>query len=65
MSDHQVLHNIESSSSFYDFARIFSLFSLVSRTSKLSEFKEFNTTIISFALVGCETSYSQIGATGL
>ena len=52
LSDHQVLHNIASSSSFFDFARIFSLFSLAFRTSKLLEFKEFNKTIIPFALVG-------------
>ena len=65
LSDHQVLHNIASSSSFFDFARIFSLFSLVFRTSKLSEFKEFNKKIIPFALVGYETGYSQLGATHL
>ena len=65
LSDHQVLHNIASSSSFFDFARIFSLFSLVFRTSKLLEFKEFNKTIIPFALVGYETGYSQLGATCL
>ena len=34
LSDHKVLHNIaSSSSSFFDFPRIFSLFSLVFRTS--------------------------------
>ena len=65
LSDHQVLHNIASSSSFFDFARIFSLFSIVFRTSKLLEFKEFNKTIIPFALVGYETGYSQLGATHL
>ena len=65
LSDHQVLHHIASSSSFFDFARIFSLFSLVFRTSKLLEFKEFNKTIIPFALVGYETGYSQLGATRL
>ena len=65
LSDHQLLHNIASSSSFLDFARIFSLFSLVFRTSKLLEFKEFNKTIIPFALVGYETGYSQLGATRL
>ena len=63
--DHQVLHNIASSSTFFDFARIFSLFSLVFRTSKLLEFKEFNKTIIPFALVGYESGYSQLGATRL
>ena len=62
LSDHQVLHNIASSSSFFDFARIFSLFLLVFRTFKLLEFKEFNKTIIPFALVGYETGYSQLGA---
>ena len=65
LSDLQVLHNIASSSSFFDFARIFSLFSLVFRTSKLLEFKEFNKTIIPFALVGYATGYSQLGATRL
>ena len=65
LSDHQVLHNIASSSSFFDFARIFSLFSLVFRTSKLLEFKEFTKTIIPFALVGYESGYSQLGATRL
>ena len=65
LSDHEVLHNIASSSTFFDFARIFSLFSLVFRTSKLLEFKEFNKTIIPFALVGYETGYSQLGATRL
>ena len=46
LSDHKVLHNIASSASFLDFARIFSLFSLVFRNSKFLEFKEFNKTII-------------------
>ena len=59
LSHHKVLHNIASSSGFFDFARIFSLFSLVFRTSKFLEFKEFNKTIIPFALVGYETGYSQ------
>ena len=65
LSDHEVLHNIASSSTFFDFARIFSLFSLVFRTSKLLEFNEFNKTIIPFALVGYESDYSQLGATRL
>ena len=65
LSDHKVLHHFAPSSSFLDFTRIFSLFSLVFRTSKFLEFKEFNKTIIPFALVGYETSYSQIGATRL
>ena len=60
LSDHEVLHNIASSSTFFDFAKIFSLFSIVFRTSKLLEFKEFNKTIIPFALVGYETGYHLI-----
>ena len=64
-SDYKVLHNITSSSSSLDFARIFSLFALVFRTSKFFEFKEFNKTIIPFALVGYETGYSQLGTTRL
>ena len=55
LSDHKVLHNIASSSSFFDFARIFPPFGLIFHTSKLLEFKEFNETIIPFALVGYET----------
>ena len=62
LSDLKVLHIIASSSSFFDFARIFSL---VFRTSKFLQFKEFNETIIPFALVGYETGYSQLGATRL
>ena len=65
LSVHKVLHNIASSSSFLDFALIFSLFSLVFLTSNFLEFKEFNKTIMPFALVGYETGYSQIGATRL
>ena len=65
LSDHEVLQNIASSSTFFDFAGIFPLFSLVFRTSKLLEFKEFNKTIIPFALVGYESGYSQLGATRL
>ena len=62
---HKVLSNIASSSSFFDFARIFSLSSLAFRTSKFLEFKEFNKTIIPFALVAYETGYSQLGITRL
>ena len=65
LSHHNVLHNIASSSSFFDFARIFSLFSRVFRTSKFLEFYEFIKTIIPFALVRYETGYSQLGATRL
>ena len=65
LSDHMVLHNIASSSGFFDFARIFPLSSLIFSTSKVLEFKEFNKTIIPFVLVGYETGYSQLGATCL
>ena len=51
LSDHKMLHNIASSSSFFfDFARISHF--------KFLEFKEFNKTIIPFALVGYETGYN-------
>ena len=50
LSDHQVLHNIASSSRFFDFSRICSLFSLVIGSSKLLEFKEFNKTIFPLLL---------------
>ena len=60
-----VLHNITSSSSFFDFAWIFSLFFARISYFKFLEFKEFNKTIIPFALVGYETGYSQLGATRL
>jgi len=62
LSDYKVVHNMTSSSSSLDFARIFALFSLAFRTFKFLEFKEFNKTIIPFALVGYETGYSQLGA---
>ena len=65
LSNHQLSQNIASSSSFFHFARIFSLFSLLFRTSELLEFMEFNKTIIPFAIVGYETAYSQLGATRL
>ena len=58
LSYHKVLNNIAASSSFLDFAGIFSLFSLVFRTSKFLEFKEFNKTIIPFVIVGYETGSS-------
>ena len=60
-----VLHNIASSSSFFDFAWIFSLFFARISYFKFLEFKEFNKTIIPFALVGYETGYSELGATRL
>ena len=62
LPDHKVLHNIASSSSTFDFAKISPFYRsyLV-----LLRFKEFNKTIIPFALVGYETGYSQLGATRL
>ena len=63
LSDHQVFHNIASSSSVFDFAQFLSLFLLLFCTSKLLEFKEFNKTITPFALLGYGTGYSQLGAT--
>ena len=62
LSDHKVLHNIASSSSFLlfrsDFLARISCFNFL-------KFKEFNKTIIPFTLVGYETGYSQLGATRL
>ena len=62
LSDHKVLHNIASSSSFLRFRTNF-----IARILyfKFLELKEFNKTIIPFALVGYETAYSQLGATRL
>jgi len=62
LSNHKVLHNIASSSSFFRFCQGF-----LARISyfKFLESKEFNKTIIPFALVGYETGYSQLGATRL
>ena len=56
LSDHKVLHNIASSSSFFRFRSDF-----LARISyfKFLEFKEFNITIIPFALLGYETGYSR------
>ena len=55
LSDHKVLHNIASSSSFLHFAQISSLF-----FARISYFQIFDKTIIPFALVGYETGYSQL-----
>ena len=62
LSDHKMLHNIASLSSFFRFRSDF-----LARISyfKFLEFKEFNKTMIPFALVGYETGYSQLGATRL
>ena len=62
LSDHKVLHNIASSSSFFSISHGFSrLFARISYFKRL-EFKEFNRIIIPFALVGYETGYSQLRA---
>jgi len=65
LSDHKVLHNIASSSSFFSISHGFSRLFARILYFKLLEFKEFNKTIIPFALVGYETGYSQLGATCL
>ena len=68
LSDHKVLHNIASSSSFFFLFRSdFLTFFACILHFKFLEFKEFNKTIIiiPFALVGYETGYSQLGATHL
>ena len=44
LSDHKALHNIASSSSFFQFCSDFSFFACISYF-KFSEFKEFNKTI--------------------
>ena len=65
LSDHKVLHNIGSSLTFSRFRLdCLAFFALISYF-KFLEFKEFNKTIIPFALVGYETSYSQLSATRL
>ena len=61
LSDHKVLHNIASSSSFFQFRSDFLAFFALISYLKFLEFKEFNKTIIPFALVGYETGYSQHG----
>ena len=67
LSDHKVLHNIASSSSFFRFRSDFLAFFACISYFKFLEFKEFDKTIIiiPFALVGYETGYSQLGATRL
>ena len=64
LSDHKVLHNI--ASVLIRFFRVRSnLIAFFTRILCFLNFwclKEFNKTIISFALVGYETGYSQLGA---
>jgi len=60
LSDHKVLHNIASSSSFFLFRLDFLAFFTHTSYFKFLEFKEFNKTIIPFGLVGYETGYSQV-----
>ena len=64
LSDHKVFH-IATLSSFFQFCSDFLAFFVRISYFKFLEFKEFNKTIIPFALVGCETGYSQIGAARL
>ena len=65
LSDHKVLHNIASSSSFFRFRSDFLAFFARILYFKFLEFKEFNKTIIPFTLVGYDTGYSQLGDTRL
>ena len=62
LSDHKLLHNIVSWSSFFRFRSDFLAFLASISYFKFLEFKEFNKTIIPFAPVGYETGYSQLGA---
>ena len=62
LSEHKVLHNIASSSSFFRFRSDFLAFLARISYFKFLEIKEFNKTIIPFALVWYETGYSQLGA---
>ena len=59
LSDHKVLLNIASSSSFFRFRQGFLAFFARIPYFKFLESKEFNKTIIPFALVGYETGYSK------
>ena len=54
LSDHKVLHNIASSSSFRFRSDFLAFFARIPYF-KFLEFKEFNKTIIPFAFVGYET----------
>ena len=60
LSDHKLLHNIASSSSFFRFRSDFLAFFASFSYFKFMQFKEFNKTIIPFALVGYETGYSYL-----
>ena len=62
LSDHNVLHNIASSSSFFSILHRFSHFfrSYCILYVTFLEFKEFNETIIPFALVGYETEQQDV-----
>ena len=57
LSDHKVLHNIASPSSFFRFRSDFLAFFAPISYFKFLEFKEFNKTIIPIALVGYETRW--------
>jgi len=55
LSDHKVLYNITSSSSFFRFRSAFLAFLARISYFKFLEFKELNKTFTLFALVGYET----------
>ena len=63
LSDHMVLHNIPSSSSFFRFRSDFLAFFARISFFKFLEFKELNKTISPFVLLRYATGYSQLGAT--
>ena len=65
LSYRKVLHNVASSSIFFRYRSDFLAFFACISYFKFLEFKEFIKTIISFALVGYETGYNQLGATRL
>ena len=65
LSDHKVLRNIASSSSFFRFHTDFLALCACISYFKFLEFKEFNKTIIPFVLVGYETGYSKLASTCL
>ena len=63
LSDHKVLHNIASSSSFFRFHSDFLAFCTRISYFKFLELNEFNKTIIPFTPFEYEAGYSQLGAT--
>ena len=66
LSDHKLLHNIASSSSFFSIPLgFFSLFSLVFRTSNLWSLRNLTKQLFHLRFIGYETGYSQLGTTRL